>query len=296
MSPADTGVVRKAVVPVAGAGTRLFPASKSQPKEMLPVGRKPVVQYVVEELLSAGVEQVLLVTGAKKSAIEDHFDQDAELSALLRESGELDPVDLAIADGVSGIFYTRQGAPTGVADAVGLARDFVGAEPFAVAFGDTIIRGPDLLRRMIGTHHAAGAGCTVAVEEVAPEDAYRYGIIDPQPAGDGIEVRGLVEKPSPGRAPSNLAVVPRYVFSPAIFDAIEATRPGLGGERWLTDSIAILIREAPPVRAERLHPDERRYDIGNFESYFKTFIEFAAADERYGASIRQYIAELGREL
>ena len=296
MAAAGAKKVRKAVVPVAGAGTRLFPASKSQPKEMLPVGRKPVVQYVIEELQVAGIEQFLLVTGPKKSAIENHFDQDAELSGLLQRSTDAERADLVIADGVKGLFYTRQSAPTGVADAVGMAGEFVGDEPFVVAFGDTIVRGAGLLPRMIQTHLAADASCTVAVEEVLPEDTYRFGIIDPEPAPDGIAVRGLVEKPQPGRAPSNLAIVGLYVFSPAIFDAIDATRPGLGGERWLTDSIAMLVREAPPVRAVCLQPGERRYDIGNFESYFKAFIDFAATDERYGAAIRQYIAELAQQL
>ena len=295
MTHQHAGAVRKAVVPVAGAGTRLFPATKSQPKEMLPVGRKPVVQYVVEELQAAGIMQILLVTGRKKQAIENHFDKDPELSTLLQRAGDLEPGDLAIADGVPGVFYTRQAEPTGVADAVGLARDWVGDEPFVVAFGDTIMRAPALLPRLLRTHLAAGASCTIAVEEVPPEDAYRYGIVDPRPVANGLEVKGLVEKPSPGRAPSNLAIVPRYLFAPRAFEAIEATRPGLGGERWLTDAIAILVREAPPVRAVALAAGERRYDIGNYLSYFRAFIDFALADPRYGAAVRQYVRTLSDE-
>ncbi len=288
--------VRKAVVPVAGLGTRLFPATKSQPKEMLPVGRKPVVQYVVEELRAAGIEQMLLITGRKKAAIEDHFEADHELSRLLQASGRTLAGDLPIADGVRSVFYTRQGAPSGVADAVGLARDFVGGEPFLVAFGDTIMQGGDLAARLIAAHTASRASCTVAVEEIPPEDAFRYGIVDVCERGGVLTARGLVEKPEPGRAPSNLAVVPRYVFEPHIFDAIDVTRPGRGGERWLTDAIDVQARESPPVRVVPLEPGERRYDIGNFGSYYRAFIDAALADPEYGAVVRQYVSELGQQL
>ena len=288
--------VRKAVVPVAGIGTRLFPATKSQPKEMLPVGRKPVVQYVIEELRAAGIEQILLITGRKKAAIEDHFDADLELSRLLQQAGNIDSADLPIADGIRGVFYTRQGTPSGVADAVGLARDFAGGEPIVVAFGDTIIRGANLVARLIAAHGESKASGAVAVEQIAQEDAFRYGIVDVREVGGVLFAADLVEKPAAGTAPSDLAIVPRYVFSPEIFDAIEATRPGLGGERWLTDSIAILAREAPPVRVVPLAASERRYDIGNFESYYRAFIDFALADPQYGASVRQYVSELGQRL
>ena len=293
---ASPSPVRKAVVPVAGIGTRLFPATKSQPKEMLPVGRKPVVQYVVEELRAAGIEQILLITGRKKAAIEDHFDADLELSRLLQQAGNVDSADLPIADGIRGVFYTRQGTPSGVADAVGLARDFAGGEPIVVAFGDTIIRGANLVARLIAAHGESGASGAVAVEQIAQEDAFRYGIVDVREVDGGLIAADLVEKPAAGTAPSDLAIVPRYVFGPEIFDAIEATRPGLGGERWLTDSIAILARERPPVRVVPLDASERRYDIGNFESYYRAFIDFALTDPQYGASVRQYVSELGQRL
>ena len=284
------------MIPVAGIGTRLFPATKSQPKEMLPVGRKPVVQYVVEELRSAGIEQILLITGRKKAAIEDHFDADLELSRVLREAGSVDLADLPIADGIRGVFYTRQGTPSGVADAVGLARDFAGGEPIVVAFGDTIIHGGDLVARLMAAFCESRASGAIAVERIAPEDAFRYGIVDVREINGSLVAADLVEKPMPGRAPSDLAIVPRYVFDPAIFDSIEATRPGVGGERWLTDSIAILAREAPPVRVVPLETHERRYDIGNFQSYYRAFIDFALADPLYGAGVRQYVSELGQRL
>lgn len=285
--------IRKAVVPVAGAGTRLFPATKSQPKEMLPVGRKPVVQYVVEELQSAGITQILLVTGRKKTAIEDHFDADPTMAERWRALEESASENVASIDGWPGIFYTRQREPTGVADAVACARDFTGDDAFVVAFGDTIISSPDLLIRMLDTHLRRGAGCTLAVEAIDPEDAYRYGIVRPEAgAEEEFRVDDIVEKPEAGRAPSNLAVAARYVFGPSIFDAIDLTRAGRAGERWLTDSIAILIRQGAQVYGVRLRPSERRYDIGNFESYFKAFIEFAVNDPRYGASVRQSIMRI----
>lgn len=260
------------------------------------MGRRPVVQYVVEELRAAGIEQVLLITGRKKAAIEDHFDADPELSQVLRQAGSGDSADIAIADGIRGICYTRQGTPSGVADAVGLARDFAGGEPIVVAFGDTIIHGGDLVARLMKAYLTGRASGAVAVERIAPEDAFRYGIVDVRETDGSLVAVDLVEKPAPGRAPSNLAIVPRYVFDPSIFDAIEATRPGLGGERWLTDSIAILARESPPICAVPLQAHERRYDIGNFESYFRAFIDFALADPQYGAGVRQYVSELGQRL
>lgn len=291
-SGAPRNAIRKGVIPVAGAGTRLFPATKSQPKEMLPVGRKPVVQYVVEELQAAGITQILFITGRKKTAIEDHFDADPAMAGRWRALDDAADSS-AVIDGWPGIFYTRQREPTGVADAVACAKDFVGQEPFVVAFGDTIISSADLLGRMLAAHVRGGAGCTVAVEAVDPEDAYRYGIVQPVDAsGDEFQIAGIVEKPPAGQAPSNLAVAARYVFGPSIFEAIELTRPGQAGERWLTDSIAILIRQEIPVLGVRLLPTEKRFDIGNFDSYFRAFIEFALNDPRYGAGVRQSLRRL----
>ena len=292
---ATAQTVRKAVVPVAGPGTRLYPATKSMPKEMLPVGRKPTVQYVVEELAQAGITQVLFVTSQKKTSIEDHFDRNPELERRVSESnGELS-AELDTTSGVK-FFYTRQSVQTGNADAVRQAEQFVGDEPFVVAFGDTIIRNEGrqtLLQRMIQSHLQRNAVCTLSVEEVPADDVFRYGVVDPA-AGSDLErdafaLAGVVEKPDKASAPSNLAIAPRYVFDRAIFDAIAATIPGKGGELWLTDSIGILIKQGLTVRALKLKPDEQRYDIGTFETYFKAFIDFAVADEKYGYMIRQYL-------
>ena len=287
---AQRSKVSKAVILVAGLGTRLLPATKSQPKEMLPVGRKPVVQYVVEEMEQAGINQVLLVTGRKKSSIEDHFDRDPELEERLG-SDDLELSDrLPNFDTLLHIFYTRQSQQTGQADAVRLAQEFVGDEPFVVAFGDTIIQGGNLLRRMIESHEQSGAVCTVAVEQVSPEDTHRYGVVMPKDTiGREFAIEGIVEKPPRGTEPSNYAVVPRYVMNRELFEAIRLTLPGKGNELWLADSIEVLIKQQQLVRCVALAPEEVRYDIGNFETYFKAFIDFALSDEKYGYLVRQHL-------
>ncbi len=298
----QSNAVLKGVVPVAGMGTRLLPATKAQPKEMLPVGRRPVVQYVVEELQAAGLSQILFVTGRKKGAIEDHFDADPELVRSLSAGGGYGLLDeLAYTETSTRFFYTRQSEPRGLADAVLHAEEYVGDEHFVVALGDSIIRGDNgsfFLREMVAAHQRSGAACTIAVEEVDPSDVYRYGIVEPR-AGEDIltdfEVQGLVEKPRPEASPSNLAIAARYVFSPVLFEAIRRTAPDRSGELQLTDSIRLLLQLGHQVRAIRLRADEHRYDIGNFESYFKAFIDFALADEKYGYLVRQYLKRKARE-
>ena len=296
LSPEPSARIRKAVVLVAGFGTRLLPAAKSQPKEMLPVGRKPCVQYVVEEMQAAGIREILFVTGRKKTSIEDHFDADPELERRLIESGNVDLVDELgwKNDGGLTFYYTRQAFQRGTADAVRLAEEFVGGEPFVVAFGDTIIRSEgrnSLLSRLIRGHGSGSAACTFAVEEVPLDEVYKYGVVRPkqEPAGAEFDVIGLVEKPDRASAPSNLAIVPRYVFDRSIFDAIRLTLPGKNGELWLTDSIGVLLKQGRAVRCVRLGDDEKRYDIGNFETYFKAFIDLALADEKYGYLVRQHL-------
>lgn len=282
--------VSKAVILVAGLGTRLLPATKSQPKEMLPVGRKPVVQYVVEEMEQAGINQILFVTGRKKWSIEDHFDRDPELEERLGN----DDLELAERlpnfDTLLHVFYTRQSVQTGQADAVRLAQEFVGDEPFVVAFGDTIIKGGSLLRRMVESHAESGAVCTMAVERVAPQDAHRYGVVNPaDEVGPDFAIQGIVEKPPRGAEPSNYAVVPRYIMNEEIFEATRLTLPGKGNELWLADSIEVLIKQQQLVRCVQLASEEVRYDIGNFETYFKAFIDFALTDEKYGYLVRQHL-------
>ncbi|MEA3408646.1 MAG: UTP--glucose-1-phosphate uridylyltransferase [Chloroflexota bacterium] len=292
----------KVIVPVAGMGTRLLPATKSQPKEMLPVGRRPVVQYVVEELEEAGLRQILFVTGSKKTAIEDHFDPDPELVRQLSDGGGYDLLEeLRYTETDVRFFYTRQSVPRGLADAVGHGKEFVGGDHFVVALGDSIVKSRDggsFLRTMIDAHLEREVACTLAVEEVDPQEVHRYGIIGPREdasTGETIAVEHVVEKPQPDAAPSNLAIAARYIFSPAIFEAIERTAPDRRGELQLTDSIRLLLQLGHEVQAIRLRPGERRYDIGNFESYFKAFIDFAIADKKYGYLVRQYLKRRTRE-
>ena len=296
--------ITKAIVPAAGLGTRLLPATKSQPKEMLPVGRKPAVQYVVEELQAAGLRQILMITGRRKRAIEDHFDSDPELFSALEQAGnESVLADLAYLEGKSRFFYTRQSSPKGLGDAISLGADFVDNDDCAVALGDSLIAADDPaapLRAMMEAHIHLGTAAIVAVEKVPLEEAFRYGIVSIEgaepPPGEPVTVTDIIEKPPLRTAPTTLAVAARYVFSPAIFDALKHTLPGKRGEIQLTDAIKLLIRMGEPVYAWLLSPDQRRYDVGNFESYFRAFIEFALADERYGYLIRKYLKAKAYEL
>ena len=277
---------------MAGSGTRLFPLTKAQPKEMLPVGRKPVIQHVVEELCLAGIEQILLITGQNKNSIETHFESDSESNQISGRPSGIDWDCLSGTDGIHRVLYTRQDLPTGVADAVALGREFAAGETVVVAFGDTILSSSDLIVRLISAHRESKASCTFAVEKVRAEDVSRYGVVGIYKEGDRVFASDLVEKPEPGCAPSNLAVVPRYVFEPSIFDTIEATLPGRDGERWLTDAIVNLVKDSLSVRVVPLNPGEQRYDIGNFASYYRAFIDFALDDFEHGEAIRRYVGGL----
>ena len=299
-----TKPITKAIVPAAGLGTRLLPATKSQPKEMLPVGRKPAVQYVVEELQAAGLRQILIITGRRKRAIEDHFDADPELVSALEQAGnEAALADMSYLNGKSRFFYTRQSTPKGLGHAISLGADFVDSDDCVVALGDSLIAAQDPaapLRAMTQVHRQLGAAAIVAVEKVPMEEAFRYGIVSingaEPPPGEPVAMTDIVEKPPAGTAPSTLAVAARYVFSPAIFEALNRTLPDKRGEIQLTDAIKLLIHMDKPVYAWLLSPDQRRYDVGNFESYFRTFIDFALTDERYGYLARKYIKAKAYEL
>jgi UTP--glucose-1-phosphate uridylyltransferase len=285
-----------AVVPVAGLGTRLLPATKSQPKEMLPVGRKPVVQYVVEELTRVGISRFLFVTGPGKSSIENHFDLDGELIQVLRETGKEDLLqELEFERAPAQYLYTRQRQLLGLGHAVLCAQPFVGEQPFVVALGDSIIginAQSDIVRRMTRAFIDRRADVIVAFERVPMEDIHNYGVAKPKQNGEVFELIDVIEKPSAEEAPSNLAIAARYVFAPKIFDAIKQTAPGKGGEIQLTDAIRHILRQGGKVFGMTLRDDERRYDIGNFDSYFRAFVEFALADDKYGASLREFVEHL----
>lgn len=296
--------IHKAVIPVAGLGTRLLPTTKAVPKEMLPAGRLPIIHHVVEELISAGITRFLFVSNRNKVAIENHFDDYSELMLHL----ELDGSDMKQASrfdyrkrGVE-FYFTRQQVPLGqtkplgTGDAVAASESFVGGDDFVVAFGDSIIRSsesPPLLRRMVESHEAHGSACTIGVAAVPPESVRLYGVVDPEPGAADAEdmpLRDIVEKPEPAAAPSCLAVSARYVFSAAIFDEIRRVKPGPNGEIYLTEAIQALIHSERAVRAVRLRGAERRHDIGNHRAYFRTFIDYALEDPEWGEDVRQYMA------
>src|SRR5258706_5426579 len=223
-------VIQSAVVPVAGLGTRLLPATKSQPKEMLPVARKPIVQYVVEELVSNGIQQILFVTGRSKASIENHFDHDPELHKALTQAKKLDLLkDIDFESLKAHFFYTRQRHQRGLGDAILCAENFAGEEPFLVALGDSILglnAVSQAVSRMADVFDSRRASCVIAVEEVPAEETLHYGIVQPEDnAKDVFRVINLVEKPAPKDAPSNLAIAGRYIFSPMIFDMIRRVKP-----------------------------------------------------------------------
>jgi len=297
--------IKSVVVPVAGLGTRLMPLVKSQPKEMLAVGRKPVVQYVVEELEQAGMERILFVTGRGKKSIEDHFDYDAELNRILSEDpAKRDMLEEFTFERSDVVFmYVRQRAlQRGLGDAIRYAEAFVGDQPFVVALGDSIIvggPGDGIVRRLVRCFEQERPGAVVAFHEVPREHVARYGIARPKSplapgeGGDPFEVEDLIEKPSVEETPSALAVAARYVLAPSIFSALAETPAGKHNEIQLTDAIRILLRRGERVLGVRLAPGEERLDIGNFESYFKAFVELAVRDEKYGPGCREYLRPRG---
>lgn len=270
--------LRKAVIPVAGLGTRFLPATKAQPKEMLPLVDTPVIQYVVEEAIRAGVESLVLVTGRGKVAIENHFDVAFELEDTLRRRGKQE--ELAVIQGISHLAhfaYVRQGEPLGLGHAVLCARYAVGDEPFALLLGDDVFDERDsALDSLIAAYRSSGKS-VVGVQEVPPEHVSRYGIVNAPGSNQAVwDVTNIVEKPSPKDAPSRWAVVGRYVLEPRVFEHLAALEPGVGGEYQLTDALAVLAREgrlvATPIPA-------KRYDTGNKLDYLKANVEFALKRE-----------------
>lgn len=282
--------VRTAVIPAAGLGTRFLPASKAVPKEMVAVVDKPAIQYIVEECVAAGIEDVLIIDSEGKSAIADHFDRLSGLEAQLAAKGktaELDAV-IALAEMVD-IHFVRQGRALGLGHAVGVAERHVGDQPFAVLLGDDLqVDGGALLRGMIDTHDETGRS-VIALLEVEPDQISSYGSIDPIPmGGNRFGFERIVEKPDPAEAPSNLAVIGRYVFTPEIFDAIRATPPGMSGEIQLTDSIGILNRTQPVTGYAFT---DGRYDCGKPLDFLKATVELACARDDLGPAFRAYLKQ-----
>jgi UTP--glucose-1-phosphate uridylyltransferase len=285
--------IGKAVFPVAGLGTRFLPATKASPKEMLPVVDKPLIQYAAEEAEDAGATQLVFVTGRHKRSIEDHFDKAYELESELKAAGKdklLQIVQTILPERVSCI-YVRQAEALGLGHAVLCAKPVVGDEPFAIILADDLIRseGMGVCEQMAEVHERTGAS-VLSVEEVPPNETDKYGIVETERQADGtLRVTSIVEKPAPKDAPSNLAVVGRYLLTPTIFRKLEETTPGAGGEIQLTDAIAALLQDELVIA----HPFEgKRYDCGSKEGYLEATVELALAHPELGEDFRDYLKRL----
>ncbi len=289
--------IRKAVFPAAGLGTRFLPATKAQPKEMLPLVDKPIIQYVVEEANASGIDVVIIVTGRGKAAIEDHFDVSYELEKILEERGKDDLLALVrhISDMIH-VSYVRQKEALGLGHAILMARELVGNEPFAVLLGDDIIDGKvPCLRQMIDVYEQHGAS-VVAIMEVPGPAISAYGVIDGTPmAHNGghdrlYDIRALVEKPDLEHAPSNLAIIGRYILNPEIFDELDRTTPGSGGEIQLTDALQRMLAAGHKIYGYRF--EGRRYDAGDKLGFLIATVEFALQRQGLGDQFREYLKTL----
>jgi UTP--glucose-1-phosphate uridylyltransferase len=283
--------VKKAIIPAAGLGTRFLPATKAQPKEMLPVVDTPSIQYVVEEAVRAGLTDILIITGRGKRSIEDHFDRSLELEHFLESNGKFDELKQVreISD-MATIHYIRQKDPLGLGHAVSVAEPHVDGQPFAVLLGDDlIVDSIPLLDEMLDVHERYGRS-VVAAQEVSREEISRYGSIEPEFVEERLaRIVSIVEKPEPDEAPSNLAAIGRYVFTPEIFDALRETSPGRGGEIQLTDAINLLAHEQA-VYAYTF--DRGRFDVGNKLDYLRATVEMAIQREDVGEEFRRFLADL----
>jgi UTP--glucose-1-phosphate uridylyltransferase len=281
--------IRKAVIPAAGLGTRFLPATKAVPKEMLPVVDTPAIQYVVEEAVRAGLTDVLMITGRGKRPLEDHFDRNVELEQVLEGKGEMERLErVQAATDLAQVHYVRQGDPRGLGHAVLVAEGHVGREAFAVLLGDDLVDPRDpLLEQMIEVQQREG-GSVVALMEVPPDQISLYGCAAVSGEGDVVRITGLVEKPPAAEAPSNLAIIGRYVLSPTIFDVLRRTPPGRGGEIQLTDALQELT-SIEPVHGVVFRG--RRYDTGDRLDYLKTVIRLASERDDLGPDLLAWLRE-----
>ncbi|PBI73829.1 UTP--glucose-1-phosphate uridylyltransferase, partial [Staphylococcus aureus] len=282
--------IKKAIIPAAGLGTRFLPATKAMPKEMLPILDKPTIQYIVEEAARAGIEDIIIVTGRHKRAIEDHFDSQKELEMVLKEKGKSELLEkVQYSTELANIFYVRQKEQKGLGHAISSARQFIGNEPFAVLLGDDIVESEvPAVKQLIDVYEETGHS-VIGVQEVPEADTHRYGIIDPLTKnGRQYEVKKFVEKPAQGTAPSNLAIMGRYVLTPEIFDYLKTQKEGAGNEIQLTDAI------------ERMNNDNQvyaydfegeRYDVGEKLGFVKTTIEYALKDDSMREELTRFIKE-----
>jgi len=289
----------KAVIPAAGLGTRFLPATKAMPKEMLPVVDKPAIQYVVEEATQAGINDILIIIGRNKNALSNHFDSVPELERNLEKKGDKDRLaKVQESSDLADIHFVRQGEPKGLGHAVLRARSHVGDNPFAVLLGDDLIDERDpLLTKMLDEHERTGAAI-VALMEVDPAHIHMYGAaaVEATSADDVVKVTGLVEKPKAEDAPSNLAIIGRYVLSPAVFDILERTEPGKGGEIQLTDALQELATDPDGPGVYGVVFRGRRYDTGDRVDYIKAIVQLAADREDLGPELRPWFKEFAATL
>ena len=283
--------VRKALFPLAGHGTRFLPMTKASPKEMLPLVDKPVVQYVVEEAVASGINEIVMITGRGKRAIEDHFDISYELEDVLRQKGKMALLEeVRKISSLAEIVYTRQKESRGLGHAVLCGRLLIGNEPFAVALGDEVIDGPAPALSQLMSVFAKLDGPVIGVQKVPDSDVSSYGIVAGSDIGDGIiRVSSLVEKPSPSEAPSNLAIIGRYVLTPDIFDILETQNPGVGGEIQLTDALRTLSEKRPVYACEI---KGSRYDTGDKLGFLKATVQFGLKSPDMGGVFRHYLEGL----
>ncbi|TBN57536.1 UTP--glucose-1-phosphate uridylyltransferase GalU [Glaciihabitans arcticus] len=291
--------ITKAVIPAAGLGTRFLPATKAMPKEMLPVVDKPAIQYVVEEAVDAGLTDVLLITGRNKTALENHFDRMTELEATLEEKGDVDRLKkVEYSNDLADVHYVRQGDPRGLGHAVLRAKAHVGNQAFAVLLGDDLIDARDvLLSRMISEAKKRGAS-VVALLEVDPSVAHLYGVatVEATDVDDVVRITGLVEKPAKGTAPSNLAIIGRYVLQPEVFEVLETTEPGKGNEIQLTDALLTMAEGDIAGGVFGLIFRGRRYDTGDRVDYIKAIVQLAVDREDLGPELRPWLKEFSANL
>ncbi|MDI6855491.1 MAG: UTP--glucose-1-phosphate uridylyltransferase GalU [Candidatus Thermoplasmatota archaeon] len=280
----------RAVIPAAGLGTRFLPATKAQPKEMLPLVDKPAIQYVVEEAVASGIKDIIIVTGRGKRAIEDHFDKSFELEHILRRDGKEEELkEVQRISNLANIHYVRQKEQRGLGDAILCAKEFIGKEPFAVLLGDDIVISDVPCTEQLIEVYEKYKSSIIAVEKVPEDKIETYGIIKPKPnKGPIYEVIDLVEKPKPQEAPSNLGILGRYILTPEIFGCIEDTPPGKNNEIQLTDALKILGKKQKIYAYEFIG---KRYDLGNKMDWLKTTIEFAFDREEFREELKKFLAE-----
>ncbi|YCA42433.1 UTP--glucose-1-phosphate uridylyltransferase GalU [Bacillus sp. JZ8] len=282
--------IKKAIIPAAGLGTRFLPATKAMPKEMLPIVDKPTIQYIVEEAVASGIEDIIIVTGKGKRAIEDHFDYAPELEQNLLEKGKMEILEKVRQSSNVDIHYIRQKEPKGLGHAVWCARNFIGNEPFAVLLGDDIVEAETPSLRQLIEQYEETLSSVIGVQTVKEDQTHRYGIVDPADnKGRRYEVNNFVEKPAPGTAPSNLAIMGRYVFTPEIFKFLEAQEIGAGGEIQLTDAIQKLNAIQ---RVFAYDFEGKRYDVGEKLGFIQTSVEFALQHEDLRSELLQYLTQV----